>query len=188
MKNMEKIRLNLASRPLRNTRFYRACLVGLAFLLIVLAFLAGFFFIKYGFKDRRAKSSLRDLEGQMQQTRAEETRFKARADAAAKAEKGRVDLVNSIIFRKSFSWNAFLSQLEGALPDPSYITSLAPSFVGEASLDLRIKVVSRSLDDLLALINNLSARNFKRIRVENESADERGQLISEITFSYERTL
>lgn len=188
MTNMDKVRLNLASRPLRNTRFYRTCLVGLAFLLIVLAFLAGFFFIKYGFKDRRAKSSLRDLEGQMQQTRAEETRFKTRVDATAKAEKGRVDLVNSIIFRKTFSWSAFLSELEGALPDPSYITSLAPSFVGEASLDLRIKVVSRSLDELLTLINNLSARNFKRIRVENESADERGQLISEITFSYERTL
>ena len=188
MTNMKKIRLNLASRPLRNTRFYHACLVGLAFLLIMLTFLAGFFFIKYGFKDRRAKSSLWTVEGQMQQVQAEETRFKTRADAVAKAEKGRVDLVNSIIFRKSFSWNAFLSELESALPDPSYITSLAPSFVGEASLDLRIKVVSRSLDDLLALINNLSARNFKRIRVENESADERGQLITEITFNYGRTL
>lgn len=188
MTNMDKVRLNLASRPLRNTRFYRACLVGLAFLLIGLAFLAGFFFIKYGFKDRRAKSSLREVEREMQQARAEETRFKTMADTAAKAEKGRVDLVNSIIFRKTFSWSAFLSELEGALPDQSYITSLAPSFVGEASLDLRIKVVSRSLDDLLALINNLSARNFKRIRVENESADERGQLISEITSSYERTL
>ena len=188
MTNMEKIRLNLASRPIRNMRFYHACRVGLAFLLIILAFLAGFFFIKYGFKDRRAKSSLRTVEGQMQQVQAEETQFKTRADAVAKAEKGRVELVNSIIFRKSFSWNAFLSELEGALPDPSYITSLAPSIVGEASLDLRIKVVSRSLDDLLTLINNLSTRNFKRIRVENESADERGQLISEITFSYERTL
>jgi hypothetical protein len=188
MTNMEKVRLNLASRPLRNTRFFRACLVGLAFLLVVLAFLAGFFFIKYGFKDRRAKSSLRDVEGQMQQAQAEETRFKTGADAVAKVEKEWVDLVNSIIFRKSFSWNAFLTELEGALPDPSYIISLAPSFVGEASLDLRIKVVSMSLDDLLSLINNLSARNFKRIRVENESADERGQLISEITFSYERTL
>jgi Tfp pilus assembly protein PilN len=185
---MENVRLNLASRPLRNRRFYRACLAGLAFLLIVLAFLAAFFFIKYGSKDSRAKSFLREIEGQMQQARAEEASFKTRADASAKAENGRVDLVNSIIFRKSFSWNAFLSEIEEALPDPSYITSLAPSFVGEASLDLRIKVVSRNLDDLLALINKLSARNFKRIRVENESADERGQLISEITFSYERTL
>ena len=44
--NMEKLRLNLASRPLRNMRFYRACLIGLASLLIVLTLLAGFFFIK----------------------------------------------------------------------------------------------------------------------------------------------
>ena len=184
---MDKIRLNLASRPLRNTRFYRVCLVGLAFLLVILAFLAGFFFIKYGFKDRRARSSLRTVETKMQQVRAEQTRFKTQTDAVAKAEKGRVDLVNSIIFRKSFSWNAFLSELENALPDQSYITSLAPTFVGEASLDLRIKVVSKSLDDLLALINNLSARDFKRIRVESESADEGGQLITEITFNYGRT-
>ena len=71
---MDKIRINLASRPLRNTRFYRACLIGLAFLLVILAFLAGFFFIKYGFKDRRARSSLRTVGTKMQQVRAEETR------------------------------------------------------------------------------------------------------------------
>ncbi len=92
------------------------------------------------------------------------------------------------VIRKSFSWNAFLSELEGALPDSSYIISLAPSFIGEASLDLRVKVVSRSLDDLLAFVNNLSARNFKGIRVENESANEQGQLNSDITFTYERNL
>ena len=186
--NMEKLQLNLASRPLRNTRFYRACLIGLASVLIVLTLLAGFFFIKYGFKDRRAKSSLRDAEGRILQLQAEAARFKTLAEGISKTEKGRVDFVNSIIFRKSFSWNAFLSELEGALPDSSFITSLAPSFVGEASLDLRVKVVSRSLDDLLAFINNLSARNFKGIRVENESADEQGQLNSEITFTYERNL
>ncbi len=188
MMNMDKIRLNLASRPQRNMRFYHACLVVLVFILVILTFLAGFFFIKYGFKDRQAKSSLGTVERQTQQARAEETQFKTRTDAVSKAEKGRVELMNSIIFRKAFSWNALLSELESALPDPSYITSLAPSFVGEASLDLRIKVVSKSLDDLLALINNLNSRNFKRIRVENESADERGQLITEITFNYGRAL
>lgn len=188
MMKMDRIRLNLASRPQRNMRFYRACLAVLVFVLVMLTSLAVFFLIKYGFKDRRARSSLRASEIQMQQARAEETRFKTQAEAVAKAEKGRVDLVNSIIFRKSFSWNAFLSELESALPDPSYITSLAPSFVGEASLDLRIKLVSRNLDDVLVFINNLNSRNFKRIRVENESADERGQLITEITFNYGRTL
>ncbi len=79
--------------------------------------------------------------------------------------------------RKSFSWTALLSELEGALPESSFITSLAPSFTGESAMDLRIKVVSRDLDGLLAFVDRLKERKFTGIRVAGETADAQGGII-----------
>ena len=188
MIGVERIRLDLASRPLRNTRFYRAAFAVMAILLAVLSILAGFIFFKYGRMSRTSVSAVRGIESQIATARDEEVKSKASSAAAAKAGRNRVDLVNSIIIRKSFAWTGLLSELEGTLPDTSYITFLAPGFVTETTLGLRIKVVSRSLDDLLALVTNLNARKFKRIRVRSETADERGEIIAEIEFDYERTL
>jgi Tfp pilus assembly protein PilN len=188
MTNGERTRLDLASRPLRNTRFYRAVFAALTILLVVLSILAGFIFFKYGRMSRTSAAAVRGIESQIAVARDEEAKSKASAGAAAKAGRSRVDLVNSIIIRKSFAWTGLLSELEETLPDSSYITFLAPGFVTETTLGLRIKVVSRSLDDLLALVTNLNARKFKRIRVRSETADERGEIIAEIEFDYERAI
>jgi len=99
-----------------------------------------------------------------------------------------VDEVNSIIYRKSFSWADFLTSLEKSLPDSSYIISLAPTFTEDLNMKVRFKVVSRGLDDLLKLINNLEALKFKQIKVLNEVTNEQGLLLSEVTVSYERII
>jgi hypothetical protein len=57
-----------------------------------------------------------------------------------------------------------------------------------STVQFRFKVVSQSLDDLLKLINNLQAQKFSTPRVENEERNERGQLVSEISVSYERNI
>ncbi len=188
MKTVNMIRLNLATRPLRNRRFYRTAFAAAAIVLAGLAALAVFLGVKFGLAHGRARTEVAGLESRLVKAGAETSRFKAAAAAAARSDKEKVDLVNAVIMRKSFSWTTLLSELESALPESSYITSLAPSFAGESAVDLKIKVVSQSLDDLLALVDRLTERKFTRIRVTSESADERGRIVSEITFSYERAL
>ncbi len=188
MTNGERVRLDLASRPLRNTRLYRAAFIVLVSLLAVLTALAVFTFLKYYGLSRSSLADVKSVEADMATAGAEEVASKASAGAATKAGQSRVDLVNSIILRKSFAWTGLLSQLEEILPDSSYITLLAPGFVTETTLGLRVKVVSNGLNDLLAFITNLNARKFKKIRVRSETADERGQIIAEIEFDYERAL
>ena len=186
MKTMDMMRLNLATRPIRNRRFYRVALAASILLLAGLALLAGFLTVKYGLAQRKARAEVSGLDARIALAGAETSRFLSAAAAAAKSDKDKIDLINAVIMRKTFSWTTLLSELEGALPGSSYITSLAPNFAGESAVDLRIRVVSRNLDDLLALIDRLTERKFTRIRVDSESADERGQIASEITFSYER--
>ncbi len=188
MKTVNSIRLNLAARPLRNRRFYRVALGASIVALAVLTALAGFLSVKFGLAHRRARAEVAGLESRLVKAGAETSRLKAAAAAAARSDKEKIDLVNSVIMRKSFSWTGLLSELESSLPDASYITSLAPSFTSESAMDLKIKIVSRNLDDLLALVDRLTERKFTRIRVTSESAEERGRIASEITFSYERAL
>jgi hypothetical protein len=148
--------------------------------------LTGFLSVKYGLANRRARAEDSWIRARIAAASAEAARFKSAAAAAARSDKEKVELVNAVIMRKSFSWTGLLSELEGALPESSFITSLAPSFAGESAVDLRVKVVSQGLDDLLALVDRLTERKFTRIRVAGESADERGRIVSEITFSYEK--
>jgi Tfp pilus assembly protein PilN len=186
MKTMDTIRLNLATRPLRNRRFFRTAFAASVLILAGLAALAVFLSVKYGLAHNEARAEGVRLDAGIVQAGGATAAFQSKAAAAALADQDTIDLVNAVIMRKSFSWTGLLSELEGALPESSYITSLAPNFVGESAVDLRIKVVSRSLDDLLALVDRLTERKFTRIRVEGETTDERGQILSEITFSYER--
>jgi len=186
MRNMDTIRINLATRPRRNVRLYRAGLTALILLLAALGASSAFVFFKFGHARREARAAAQANEERLRELKSEETRFRTRVTAADKANKGRIDLINSIIVRKSFSWTGFLTDLEKALPDACYITSLVPSFLDDASLDLRIKVVSPDLENLLEFIDRLNAAKFGKIRVQSESFDKQGRLISEITFHYER--
>jgi len=183
---MRIIGLNLASRPLRSRRlyFFLGGLVGS--LLVVAAVLAAIFFLRFHLKSRALKSRLAEMETRLAASQREERRLSARIREAVKKDQDKVDLVNGIILRKTFSWMEFLSRLEESLPASSYIIGLDPQEVGEVSAQFRFRVVSRSLEDLLGLITNLQARKFSQIRVESEEKTAQGQLMSEISVSYER--
>jgi len=183
---MRIIGLNLASRPLRSRRLYFSLggLVGA--LLVVSTVLAVIFFFRFHLKTRALKSRLAEIETRLTASQREERRFSGRTREAVKKDQDKVDLVNSVILRKTFSWMEFLSRLEESLPASSYIMSLNPQEVGGVSAQFRFKVVSRSLEDLLGLITNLQARKFSQIRVESEEKTSQGQLMSEISVSYER--
>jgi len=183
---MIRITLNLASHPLRNRRFYFLVL-GCLGLGVVLTFLfSARFFLEYYGKGRSAKESLSAVESSIIIAQREEGRLSSRVKEASKNDQEKVTLMNSIILKKSFPWTKFFSLLEDSLPDSSYVLSLAPALVDNSRIEMRFKVVSRNLDDLLQLLDNLNRLNFKHIRVESEERDPQGQLISEFSLNYDR--
>jgi Tfp pilus assembly protein PilN len=179
--------VNLATKPVRNRRFYVLARNILAAAVVIVIGVAAFSVVRYGFQASRLKSSVEETGGLVDAAGKEVRRLTLDIQKAKKTSQSEVDLVNDIIIRKSFSWTEFLSLLEASLPDSSYITSLVPSFSGERTVGLKIKLVSASLDDLLTFLNNLNARKF-RFRLESESREEGGGLISEISLTYERNL
>jgi len=188
MKTRMTLNLNLATRPWRNRRLYSALTVGLILLLFGLAASVAFVVLKYGGESARLKAATAETQKLQRDAEREEKRFTADIRKQERLDQTLVDLVNGIILRKTFSWTSLFSELENALPGPSYITSLSPAFTTNGALALRLKVISRSLDDLLALIDNLSARGFKGIQVFGESRSDDGRLITEISLTYERSL
>jgi Tfp pilus assembly protein PilN len=187
MSGNRSLYLNLASHPARNRSFYLLSRNVLAAALVVLLGLSAFAAMKYGLQTARLKTSLAETARLVDAAGQEERRLSADVDKEKKAGRDKADLINAIILQKSFSWTGFLSQLEAALPDSLYITSLVPNFSGDRTVTLRIKVVSRGLDDLLTFLNNLNARKFK-YRFDNESREDEGQLVSEISLTYERDI
>jgi len=177
--------LNLATHPTRNRRFYLLVRAVLAASCAVLLGLTAFTMVKYGLEALRLRASLAEAGARRDAATKEERRLQAEVRKAEQADKAEVEVVNRIITQKSFSWTQFFSELEAALPDSVYITSLTPNFSGERTVTLKVKAVSAGLDDLLVFLNNLNARKFTT-RVESDSREEEGRLVSEISLSYER--
>jgi Tfp pilus assembly protein PilN len=185
---MRWLTLNLASRPLRNRRLFLLLGGGLAAVFLVVTLLAIFLFLRFTLKKHGIEAQINAAEETIASSQSGLKRVDSRIKEAAHKDQGVIDAINSIIMRKSFSWTDFLSKLEECLPDSSYILSLSPSLVDDTRLQLRFRVVSRSVDDLLALVNKLQEMKFSRPRVETEERNERGQLTSDISVTYERVV
>ncbi len=183
-----RLGLNLASHPLRNRRFFYLILSSLAVVLLLISFLAGKIFVEYKAKAQEIRASISRIDKLIKDAQREEADFSARIEDATIKYKGKVDLINSIILGKSFSWIEFLSDLENSLPDSSYIVSMAPTLAKDSKLQLSFKVAYSNVDDLLELYNNLRALKFNQIRIISEAENERGLLLSEISLSYEKDI
>jgi Tfp pilus assembly protein PilN len=188
MNNRPPLNLNLATRPRRNRRLYAGLCRGLAALLVVLAALAAFVVLKFGGESARLRTSIAEARKIEEEAKREDKRLTADIRAEERLSRVRVDLVNSIILKKTFSWTRLFSELEAALPGPSYITLLTPNFTEQGSVALRLRVMSRNLDDVRALIDNLNVRGFKNIQVFRDTRADDGRVITEISLTYERYL
>jgi len=182
------LNLNLATKPRRNRRLYASLARALGFLLAVLAALSVFVVLKYGGESARLRAEIAGKQRLQEEAQREEKRLTADIDQVERISRTRVDLVNGIIMKKTFLWTSLFSELEKALPGSSYITSLSPGFTADGAITMHMRVTSRSLDDLLAFITDLTARGFKHIQVGGETRSEEGRLIAEITLTYERSL
>jgi hypothetical protein len=183
----KNVAVNLASRPLRNRRFFTAILAALAAAFMLIALGSGLTILG---SRRRESESRADLSRVRQAAAAaQKERDGLAADAAelARTLQPTVDAVNGVLLRKSFSLVDVFSRLEDALPAGSYVAGMSPVEPGDGRLNLSFRVVSPNLTDLLALIQKLGGLGFKNISVKNEATVD-GRLVSEISFSHERPL
>lgn len=170
----EKIHLNLAKNPLRNKRVFIIPLTLLLLLCAGVIFLDGYLFMRAGQGIKETRSAISGMERRIRESEREQERLSSNIEAAAKEKSDEVDLMNSIIFLKTFSWTEFFSRLERALPGSCYIVSLTPKFFPDALLEIEMNTVTPGLDELLVLLNNLESEGFSRIRMLRESRDENG--------------
>ncbi len=188
MRNKRGIHLNLATHPLRNRRFFSFCLIFMGIIFLFLSVTGGVVYFSYRNKAEAIKASLLELDQSTKEMQSKERQNRSQIEKVEGTYQETVDAINGLIFRKSFSWIDFLSCLEDSLPPSSYIVSLAPTISEDLQMRVRFAVVSRSLEDLLELINNLKGMKFKNIRVLNEVSNEQGFLRSEISLTYERNI
>jgi Tfp pilus assembly protein PilN len=188
MSNQHVCHLNLASRPVRNRRLFHLLVITAGASILILSFVSADAFFRYGAKASAVKTSLAKIDVEIKAAKSQTVRYDTQIKKMMKESKKRVDAVNGIIAQKSFSWVNFLSALEKTLPNPCYITSMAPSFHPDASMDVRLKVVSPDLDTLMTFIDRLLAEKFQGIRLLDESRAEDGNFLYELSVRYERTL
>lgn len=180
------LELNLATRPVRNRRAFRLLGGVMALILLASIGLVAYTLLTYGASISQLRAQRTEMENSARNVQRERSRYEAEVEKVEKVLAPRVNLVNSIILRKSFSWTGLFSELEAALPDSSYFTVLSPEFRGERSLGLRLRVVSSGLNDLITLIDNLSEKGFTGIQVSDESRSVEGRLITEISLTYDQ--
>lgn len=188
MRKTKKIYVNLASHPLRNRRFFFLVTGILVVLICVFSALAGYTYWVYGKKNRDYALSRTQIEKKMQDVLREDQRLSMLIDEASQKYSDRIDFINTLIYKKSFSWVDFLSALEDSLPETCYVVSMAPSLKENSKMEVRLKIAAPNLDELLKFNKNLYEKQFTNIRIVSESRDEIGMLVSEISLVYERTV
>jgi cell division protein FtsB len=187
MNNKLRYNLNLASHPLRNRRMFFMLLIVLGAAFLCLSAWDCFTFLKYKNKNSEISAEIGSRNAVMRELRREETRMVTQMQDLNIKYKKKIDLINSFIVRKSFSWIDFLTALESSLPSSSFIVSMAPSFKGGSRIEIRFRVATPDLDELIEFISQLESQGFKDLRVMREAPGRNRYLISEISLSYEKT-
>lgn len=188
MKKQNRVNLNLATNPLRNRKLFFLISGILGILILSLFSVGGYTYWKYTGKNKILRDQSARLEKMIHEAGREEKRLSLQIDEASQTYQENVDLLNTLIRKKSFSWVEFLTALEQALPPSCYIESLVPNLRDTDQMEVRLKVAAPNLDELLKLNRNLYEMNFSGIRIISEAINEAGLLIAEITLFYERTV
>jgi len=186
MNYKSKLSLELASHPFRNRRLFFLCLFLLVVLTVSVSVVSGNLYFKY--KNKRVNTHLQIEEFEQKRGRAQlqEIQVVDQIESDSAANQAKIDFINGLIYRKSFSWIDFLSDLESALPSRCYIVSMAPTPWGELGMEVRIRVASPTLPDLLKLITQLVKLGFENVLIRSEDIANNGLIISEVSFIYEK--
>jgi hypothetical protein len=180
------LRLNLATRPVRNRRIFRWTAGALAVGLAVSAAAGGYLFVRFTAEGRRARREAERLTERTREAQREALRWAGETGKAERDLGEDVDVLNAAIRRKVFSWTRLLGEIEAVLPGESVLASFQPGQSDEHGLALKIDVASANLEGLLAFLRGLEAGRFSAIRVENETPAAGGRLVSTITLRYDQ--
>ncbi len=186
MNKRSKLNLDLASSPLRNRRLFFLCLFFLVILSGSVTVVSANLYFKFKNKWDETQAKINEVEQKRGSVQREEIRIADQIENESAANLPKINFINGLIYRKSFSWTAFLSDLESALPARSYIVSLAPSVRGDLGMEVRIRVASPTLEDLLNLYTQLVKLGFENVLIRSEEQADNGLIISEVSFIYER--
>jgi hypothetical protein len=188
MKNHKKLNLNLASSPMRNRRLFLflSALLGISTCLVLA--LGGRIYSQYRGRAQEAKREVSRIESQISDDQKVANQLSIKIEELNDKLAEDVELINSLVYSKSFSWMDFFSALEDALPASSHIISLRPFPEEGISMEVRFKVASASMNELLKFIARLAAKGFKDIQILSESKNKEGYSLSEISLRYERNI
>lgn len=181
-----KIYLNLASQPWRNRRpffFLAGCLIVLSLAILAVSLRL---YVDYQTKINRARHETIRIARMEDALKREEKQFAARAAALAKNLETEVEVANSIISDKSFSWSEFFSRLEKALPLTCYLNSLSFSRRADLKLEIKFKLVAPDFNSLLRTIEKLREAGFSGLQIQSENLSGKN-IISEMVMIYEGT-
>jgi len=179
-----RLPLNLATRPSRNRRLFRAVVGALTVLFLLLGGASALLLIRATHQRRDDLKASGELEIRIQQIDRERNQKNDLGKALENRDSNLVAEVNGAIARKNFSWVDFFSRLEKALPPDCLIAEINSLEMTGTSLRVVIKVATPGVPGLLTLIENLAAEKFLGVTMRNETAGG-GRLISEIGFVYE---
>lgn len=186
MNNSAKLNLELASHPLRNRRLFFLCLFLLVILSVSVTVVSANLYFKFKNKLDQTQLEIDKVEKKRGRVQREEIQMGDQIENESAVNLSKINFINGLIYRKSFSWIDFLSDLESALPARCYIVSLAPSVRGDLGIEVRIRVASPTLEDLLKLYSQLVKLGFENVLIRSEEQANNGLLISEVSFIYER--
>ena len=180
--------MELASHPLRNRRLFFLCLFLLLALTVSLTVVSSNLYAKFRNKLDDTQTEIEEVGQKRGRAQLEEIQIADQIESQSGALQSKIDLINGLIYRKSFSWIEFLSDLESALPARCYIVSMAPSPRGDLGMEVRIRVASPTLEDLLKLYTQLVTLGFENVLIRSEEQASNGLVMSEVSFIYEKLI
>jgi len=153
---MGQFDLNLSTRPFKP---YRATTLGLLVLLLGLIAVSAGQVLSY-----QHYSSLADVSREVEQevrmsndelTTAVQKLNEKMASKNAAGKLSEVELLNRLIYRKSFSWTRVFATLERVMPDDVRLVSLAPFIDEKDRIGLTMEIRGRTLADATTFLRTL---------------------------------
>ncbi|MBW7956956.1 MAG: PilN domain-containing protein [Deltaproteobacteria bacterium] len=92
-----------------------------------------------------------------------------------------IEIINSYVEKRIFSWTGFLSELEEALPSGVYLLQVSPDF-GKSAVS--IAGTARSMEDVFSTVSRMEARGFEKVVLTRHSEDKERLVIFNMSAQY----
>ena len=180
--------LNLASHPTRNRRLFFTLLISMGMLFFIISIAGGSLYVNFREKVSSIRASIDEIEGENERLQRETISYSTQIDKYSQTHQKKIDLINSMIYKKSFSWVKLLSTLEEVLPASCFIVSLSTAYDGDKSMGVRLRVASPGLKAYMQLIVALQTAGFDQIKPISETQTSNGFILYDMAIRYERNI